>query len=347
MKVLTIYDGSGPKYHRLLLPLSLMGGIELTINSVLLDIQAEDCDILFINRAISGISLDKICQLRDKYGFKLVVDFDDHWQLSPDHYLYRHYLENKASEVMELYIREADAVTVTHSRLADEVYQLNSNVHILPNALPRFGQFLAHREPSPFTRLFWAGGVTHAKDIELLRNPIKRIATLPNIQMVMVGYNSKNEAYRSMASAFTMGGKINNNLIESLPVTQYYYSYSQCDIALIPLTDTVFNSHKSNLKLLEAANASSPVVVSRVHPYLDMPEDLVNYVSNQSDWYKQVKRLVMDKELQQYQGMHLHNYCRQHFNFEKINKERKNLFDVITGKQTEVAELQEADRTVA
>ena len=343
MKVLIVYDFSGPKYHRLILPMSLMEGVETRVVSNITEEDAEWCDILFYNRIVAGTSLATICQLRKRYGFKIVVDFDDHWRLSPDHYLYQIYNNTRASELMSINISEADAITVTHERLADEVFSLNRNVHILPNAIPRYGQFITERERCEDIRIFWSGGITHKKDIELLRNPMNRIASLNGIKMVMSGYNKKSTEYHAMASAFTNGGKIKSMLIDGVSVDKYYSHYAHCDIALVPLCDTVFNSYKSNLKLLEAANASCPVIVSHVNPYLGFPDDLVNYVHSKKDWYLNIKKLIADKQLRHEQGIALHNYCRQHFNFEKINEQRKQLFYAIAGEQKEVRELQEAN----
>lgn len=336
MKVLTIYDKSGPKYHRCLLPCFLMDDVELTVNHSLDESQLEGVDIVFINRIIGNQSLDNITKLRDKYGFKLVVDFDDHWKLDPDHYLYETYKVFNASLLMEYYIQEADHVTCTHERLADEISPLNPNVTVLPNAIPSFGQFLSPKTKASFTRLFWAGGVTHKKDIELVRNPVKRFS-FPNIQMVMGGFVEGNPEYQVMASAFTNGARIKHRLLKSLPVEDYYYMYSECDIALIPLRATPFNSYKSNLKILEAANIAAPVIVSRVHPYLDFPEDLVNYVDKQGDWYDHVKMLLNNPDYATEQGLRLQKYCSNVYNFEAINKKRKELFHDIAGKQREAA----------
>jgi len=138
---------------------------------------------------------------------------------------------------MEVWIKEADAVTVTHERLFHDVFPINNNVHILPNAIPDWGQFACKKIPSDFTRIFWAGGVTHKKDISLLKGPLKRIHT-PVVQFVMAGFVAKNPEWAAMASAFTNGGRFNHELIETLPVDKYYYAYSKCDIALIPLVET-------------------------------------------------------------------------------------------------------------
>lgn len=342
MKVLTLYDKSGPKYHRCLLPLFLMDGIELVVNHTLEEEQL-NVDVVYINRVIPRTTLNEICELRSKYGFKLIVDFDDHWKLDYDHYLYDTYQAFRATELMEAYIEEADAVTVTHERLSDAV---GPKAYILPNAIPKFGQFDIKRTESPFVRLFWAGGITHRQDINILRGPIKRFY-FDNAMMVMGGFVEGSPEYREMANSYTNGGRIRHNLIKSLPVDSYYHSYSECDIALIPLKDTTFNSFKSNLKILEAANLGCPVIVSRVHPYLDFPEDLVNYVNSQSDWYDHVKMLLRNPDYAKEQGLKLQAYCRDVYNFERINNKRKDLFYAITGKQRETKEAPTEDHAVA
>lgn len=342
MKVLTLYDKSGPKYHRCLLPLYLMDGIQLTVNHTLEENEL-DVDIVFINRVIPRTTLNDICDLRAKYGFKLIVDFDDHWRLDYDHYLWDTYQAFRATELMEAYIEEADAVTVTHERLAKEI---GDKAVILPNAIPVFGQFDIKRNPSQFKRLFWAGGITHRQDINILRGPLKRF-NFDNAMMVMGGFVDGSPEYHEMANSYTNGGRLRHNLIKSLPVDSYYHAYSECDIALIPLRQSTFNSHKSNLKILEAANLACPVVVSRVHPYLDFPEDLVNYVDNQSDWYSHVKMLLKNPDYANEQGIKLQAYCRDVYNFERINNKRKELFYAITGKQREAKEASAEDIALA
>lgn len=337
MKVLALYDNSGPKYLRILLPVHLMEGIEFNLGNHITEDEVKDIDILFFNRVIPNASIERVLNWQNKYGFSIIIDFDDHWYLGPDHYLYETYRHFRASEIMECWIKEADAVFVTHERLFHDVFPINQNCHILPNAIPEFDQFIAKKIPSNFTRIFWAGGVTHKRDIELLRNPIKRIQS-PAIQMVMAGYVAKNPEWAAMASAFTNGGRFNNEIIEALPVDSYYYCYSKCDIALIPLIETKFNSYKSNLKILEAANIGSPVVVSKVHPYLGFPDELVNYVISQSDWSKQVKKLLASPGQAKYQGEKLKEYCRKFFNFRQINEQRKQIF-YETRKQKELRDV--------
>lgn len=282
-------------------------------------------DIVFFNRTMPKIDLKTLLEYRSKYGFKLVCDLDDHWNLDPTHILYDGYKEWGISENIAEHIKVSDAIFVTHERLYNEVLPLNKNAHIIPNAIAKEDQFTIDKFPSDKIRLFWAGGVTHRNDIELLRNPAKRINS-DKVKWVIGGYQKNNPEWRSMASAFTGGGKFDHDIIQAMGVHEYYKAYSQCDIALIPLVDNSFNQYKSNLKILEAANISAPVVVSRVNPYLNFPEDIVNYVSKQGDWYTQTKRLIDNPALIKEQGERLKEYCDIHYNFNEINKLRKQIF---------------------
>lgn len=318
MTILTLYDNSGPKYHRLLLPLSLMPGIEFKVSGVLNDELCHGIDILFINRMVFGSSIQQMEELRTKHGFKIVIDFDDHWSLDTKHVLFDMYHARGYTEAMIYCLKIADAVTVTHDRLAEEARQYNSNVHILPNAIPHFGQFTVKKTEDELTRLFWAGSDTHERDINLLFEPVKEFRSLP-VKMVMGGYKKSPVNYR-MRNAYTRYGKLPHELIEAIPVENYYYAYSKCDIALIPLEQGWFNTFKSNLKILEAANIGANVVVSNVHPYKDVPG--VEYVNEPGDWFKNVKRLIEDNDYAKQQSTILQEYCSEHFNFEKINKER-------------------------
>jgi hypothetical protein len=63
-------------------------------------------------------------------------------------------------------------------------------------------------------------------------------------------------------------------------------------------------------------------VVSNVDPYRGFPPDIVNYVDNQQDWYRHVRRLTRDRDFAAEQGARLHQYCDVVYNFNSINDSR-------------------------
>lgn len=331
MKIIAVYDGSGPKYHRVLLPCYGLQqyGYEVKVVSSIEEKDLNGVDIVLFNRIIPGISIEKLVHLRGKYGFKLVCDLDDHWILGKDHVLYHDYNNYRITDKIIEHIKQSDIITVTHDRLRNEVLPLNKNCYILPNAIPKVAQFDIKRELSEQIRLFWAGGITHEKDLELLRRPLQLVKN-KDVRLVIAGYVKNNPVWHRMAKIYTNDSSYNTDVFESLPVHLYYHHYCQCDISLIPLIDNEFNRHKSNLKILEAANIAAPVIVSRVHPYLDFPDHLVNYVDSHTPFYYQINRLLKDEKLRTDQGLSLQQYVNEHYNFYKISLERKHIFDAAT-----------------
>jgi hypothetical protein len=263
-----------------------------------------------------------------KYNFKLIVDNDDYWILPPSHVLHERYKESNISEIITEYLRVADLCTCTHERLADEIYKYNTNVEILPNALP-YGkeQFQDDKLDSDMVRLFWSGSGTHAPDMDILRNPIKKI-NFP-IKTVIAGYNlGEKHIWDRMIGVFTNGLKLNPTIYDYAGVTKYMGAYADSDISLIPLVDNKFNAMKSNLKVLETASKRNPAIVSNVHPYKDMP---VCYVNNQKDWYYWIKLLTFDDAARIEYGQKLFEYCDRVYNFDAINNKRFAIYNKLIG----------------
>ena len=326
MRILGITSAnSGVGYHRIMMPLVHLQKDYCLITDTLSDeVFEKGFDIVVMNRFLSNIDLDEIVRLKEKFGFKLVVDNDDYWHLDPSHILAERYHENNITEQIIKYLRIADLCTCTHERLAEEIKQFNSNVEILPNALP-YGkeQFMDNKVNSEMVRFFWSGSGTHTKDLEILKQPMKRCVGLP-IHTVMAGHNEgEKHLWDRMISAFTCGLKLNPKLYAYNEVTKYMAAYADSDVSIIPLVDNKFNAMKSNLKVLETAAKKNPAIVSEVNPYLGLP---VHYVKNQGDWYKHIRDLTFDKAMRIESGLNLFNHCDKYYNFDLINAQRLSIY---------------------
>lgn len=327
-----VNNNSGPSYHRIIMPLMLMKGVDVYItNNLKVEDFEKGCDILMYNRILPDHAAPQIEELRQKYGFKVCVDVDDYWHLDEHHVLYDLYEQDEFHKKQVKHLAGADVVLTTNERLAAEVRLFNQNVHVCPNAIPRQGQFDIEREPYYLTRLFWQGSITHRKDIEILERPIDKLNKIASkIKMVMAGYSEGEAEWHSMALTYTANLKHQYKLIPGVHVKDYYSHYRHADICLVPLVKSRFNGFKSNLKILEAANLGLPVIASQVDPYLDMP---VLYARCGSDWVKHITRLVDSRKRQKEAGQKLQEYCQQHYNFHKINNERKQILEHECSKQ--------------
>lgn len=327
MRILVItQQSSGVGYHRLMLPVHFMPGVYGLFTDVYTEeLHEQKFDILFVNRFVPGIDLETIKQHREKYGFKLVVDIDDYWILDPWHILAKNY---PTQNILD-HIRAADLVTCTHERLLAELQEFNKNTHVLPNALP-FGedQFLNVKNESEKVRFIYTGSITHQKDVEILRFPLKRVLTLKDkVEFCLCGYNPEETKYKevwhNMIQSFTCGFQLGFTRA-ALPVDKYMNFYNDADVSLVPLVASKFNSMKSNLKVLEAASREIPVIASNVPPYDNCP---IIPINSQTDWFKEIKKVTLDSIYRQEKGKELSEWATLNFSLRKINEKRKQLFD--------------------
>jgi hypothetical protein len=331
MRIITVGQrNSGVSFHRLFNPIIYLPKDYAMMTDVLTEEELEKgYDILFINRYIAGMEVDEVVRLREKYGFKLVVDVDDYWNLDAWHILYGKYPTKKVID----HIKVADLVTCSNNDLAVYVDELNPNWIVIPNALP-YGedQFTDVKTESEKVRFVYAGSVTHEKDIAILKNPMKRVAgdsmVKNNSTFILCGYSEDkqvSEHWGRMINDYMCGFKVDGYIRGALPVDQYMNFYNEADACLVPLVDSKFNSMKSNLKVLEAATKNAPVICSNVKPYSDCKHIIP--VNNQSDWFTNIKKVVKDAIYRKEMGIANGEWCRENFDLVKVNKLRKQVFE--------------------
>lgn len=344
MKILGLSDKeSGCGYHRVCNPLGYIPATRYITNKIQEGVLELKWDIILFNR-IAEIDHD-LENVRNITGAKIVVDLDDDWVLPPAHLNYELYVELR--QRIENNIRNTDLVTVTHERLADRCYQFNRNVEVIPNAV-QFGedQYTEERIESDSFRLFWAGGISHVNDMEILRNPMKRISSLKGISTVIGGYSYTNDVTKMcwdrMVSSFTSSLKIPGLVLTSLPVTEYMNHFNHADCLLLPLEDSKWHTMKSNLKLLEAAAKKIPVICSRVNPYLDF-DPPVFYVERQGDWFKHVNFLLKNKEAATLMGNKLYEWAQQ-FSMKRVNEHRLKCFQSLLPGMGTIQEVRGVDK---
>lgn len=322
---------SGCGYHRVLIPLGFMNDISGYVTNWITEDKAEGWDIMLYNRMCP---YDKIMDQTKQTmgGVKVVFDLDDYWKLPPNHMNYDHY--EKHGEQIENNIRQADLVTVTNEALAEKVRPFNSNVVVLPNALP-FGQnqFIEDKRECDRIRIFWCGGASHEPDLAMLRNPIKRLKAHANkIKMVIGGYTDTDphskQVWQRMFSNFTAGGTLPYMKLHGTKPNSYMQMYEHADIMLIPLEQSDWHACKSNLKILEAACKKIPCIVSNVAPY-NQDNAPVRWVNSQKDWFDHINYLINNPAAREEEGQKLYDWAKRNYSIERINESRRAAFESI------------------
>jgi glycosyltransferase involved in cell wall biosynthesis len=330
MKILgSAHPESGCSYHRIILPLGFMPDVKGYVTNVFQEEQlSQQWDIFFYNR-LSPLDTN-FDNLKERTNCKIVLDMDDDWILPPNHINYDTYVEFK--ERIEKNIAVADLVTCTNERLANRIRKINSKVSVQPNALP-YGsnQFTDSKVHDERIRIFWCGGISHEKDIEILKNPIKRLKGLgKKILMVLGGYNDSNYSsqyiWDKMLSNFTAGGILPYVKLKGVGLNEYMTMYKFADIMVIPLENSEWHGSKSNLKILEAASKKISCIVSAVEPYIKDTDAPVLWVEKQSDWFTHLNYLINNPTARIELGERLHEWATKKYNLTKINETRRQTF---------------------
>lgn len=344
-----IQEGSGCDYHRLHLPLTVLmldhpGAIG--INKIefrpdkTIEVDFEGAQIVIYNR-LSKIPLDQLLKLKRKYGFKIIVDIDDYWEVYPGHILYPSYKHYDFVGRQIENLKMADLVVCTHSRLADQIRAYNVNIEIIPNTIPSgYEQFREglKKPPTDKIRFIYTGGSSHEWDVRLLHNPFKRMLSDRIVQekgeFQLAGYYNADRDTRCvwdrMEASFSVNGKLKGyQRLLSRPLDSYMGFYENADISLIPLEDRFFNHFKSNLKILEAGAKGLPVICSEVEPYKGEGCTGIKWVRTQSDWYKHIRFYLNNPQAITEDGAALYEHVRANYDMKAANEKRLQIFEYL------------------
>lgn len=315
-----IKENSSPDYHRLSQPLKYLQHQKVE--------RLDECDIVFFSRELH-FDMDLLLKARHKYGFKIVMDIDDYWELNVNHIAYGGWNKLKMPEIILKNICNADAVITTTDILANKIRKYNPEVHVIPNALP-FGEEQYNVDASidqsyDKLRMVYVGGQTHLYDLKVISNAFAKL-TKDNVHVTLAGYDENHNVWNKMRNIISYNGRLNNSVKEGLPINEYMNLYNGSNIAIAPLVGNDFNSCKSNLKIIEAGCKRLPIIVSNVSPYAEDENEGIFKCSSTAEWYSIIKYLSNDLEVVKYAGERLYEYVKEKYDLIKVNKLREDLF---------------------
>jgi hypothetical protein len=219
-------------------------------------------------------------------GWTLVSEIDD----DPHHW--SQYVESNFYA-----FRSVHAVTVSTEHLADIVREFNPNVQVFENAILS----IPHRMPPEVAtpnaahqklRIFF-GALNRKADWLPIIEGINEAATelKDAIEFVVVHDKEFHDALPETTA---------KSFMPTLGIEKYIEVLANCDIALLPLSDTPFNRCKSDIKLIECASAQVAVICSET-VYAIKPEHqaFVLFAKTQKEWRDAITRLAQDKALRQ------------------------------------------------
>ena len=305
-------DHSGCGWYRLVLPLGELraAGHETRWGRRMTEQDMEQADVIICQRTCLPAPSLRYQELANKRGrdYLLVYEVDDDLLAIDSHNpAARVFADPEVRAAIIHNARAADLVTVSTEPLAEVMRRYNSNVAVLPNAVP--SDMLAWRtgrHDNLFT-VGWQGGPTHDRDWQVAAEPIKRwfVANRDRhpIEMHTVGSVPDHfpDVYPHRHSDWN-------------PDIARYYRTLDWHVALAPLAPTRFNRSKSSLRALEAAMLGFPVIASNVEAYGQFVRHGVTgyLVDRASDWDRYLTELLNDPDAREAMGAAARNLAQHH-----------------------------------
>lgn len=227
-----------------------------------------DCLVLFrfAPSSASLLFLDLLVSLKAR-GCRIIADIDDDpWSLEASPTLGKQEWPRERLAWFNRVLRLVDQITVSTPELQLLVTVMfpGQPVKVVPNTVPHTAPplRLPRTSASPL-RLGWTGAPwTRPHDLALLKPLANRLRDESSIRWVHVGHDPHRPSLAQILG-------LPEEHVETHPV-QPHATYLQClhfDVGLAPLADTLFNTYKSDLKLLEYSAAGIPWLASDVPPY--------------------------------------------------------------------------------
>jgi len=285
MKIIGLIENmSGSKYHRVKLCLDYFGA---TYVDILFEEILEGCDVLWIhyNCAVPAAQLSI---WKHKYGFKLVVDYDDTWEVPLGHPAYKKLVHESKNSKDLAYL--ADTVTVSTNDLRQVLWNYNHEVIVLENHLPDTGQFKFIQESKESfmnrkVRVGLIGSLSHLKGWQGIKGWINRIMSL-DVEFYIVLDKQYRDKFQVKDAIY----------LDPLPPEMYMVLYGSVDILLCPLEDNTLSKMRSPLKLYEAACSNTYCVLDKLYKDKTDVSGLYPIITKEKEWFEEVRDLIANKE---------------------------------------------------
>ncbi|MFD5089337.1 glycosyltransferase [Amycolatopsis thailandensis] len=297
-------DTQGCGWYRMIMPFTEVArrnpGWRLYLDGLMPD-RVDGIDVLVAQRTClpePSATFQRHCR---EGAVRTVLELDDDlWSLDPANRAAVKFYTPELLENLRRNVELADVVTTTTEPLAEVLRQMNPNVVVLPNMIPKW--LLHHDRPVTNGRvtLGWAGGPGHSRDFGEMAAPVRRLLQHPRFrdeaEFHMIGGPDWTDRVSSPRSTTRHTGWFPN--VEDL------YRALDFDLGLAPLRPTPFNDAKSDVKLLEYAALGIPAIASDTGPYqrAEAAGALALLCRTARDWAAALEALVNDAEARDRMG---------------------------------------------
>lgn len=281
---------------------------------------ARGSDIIVAQRPENIENVALFMAMRDQFQAPFVFEIDDNiYDISKSSIAYQHWYPGSPRVlVVELLMREADAITVTTENLKQLYSKFNDNIYVIPNMQDPEIWDIKMKKSKDFT-IGWAGSATHYDDLKMIWKPIKKfLHTHEDAIFKVVGANCD----------FLEGHPQVDIVTKFAGIRDYpqYLADLAFDIGVIPVVHRDFNLGKSNIKWQEYSMANIPTIASNIGEYKEIEHGVTGLLTNDDNsWLYNLEKLYDDKQLREDLSSNAKQYILKNLNI----KERIGEYDRI------------------
>ena len=263
--------------------------------------EASHADLFYLDAIIlfhpySPSQSQFIHRAKTHYHIPVIVDIDDLVTDMPtDHPYYREFKGHAIPDIIML----ADHLTTSTEYLKRAWGHLNKNTHVIENCIDEDRYKGLLNQPKNYKSGFvvgYTGGHTHAPD--LLYN--MTTGCLEGLVKFMEKYSDVRAHFHNlcpqpMIDKFGSRVSFNEKVVDYLDYPSLCYTFPW-DVCIVPLQDHPFNHAKSDLRLLDMAPFSIPVVASDVEPFRPHGLSQRAFVVKDQSWFDSLEYCYLNSE---------------------------------------------------
>lgn len=257
-------------------------------------------DLVYMQRPLNKAAVDSAMYLK-MMGKRLWIDWDDDYLNIPTYHFFVLQLQSYRENIIAL-VGMADVVTVTTKALYDVYSQLNSNIFIIPNAIPLALFNKCNYDNSGC--IFWRGSHLHFPNVMHYANELQELVNR-GIKMKFQGLNP------FFLNAYTM--------LPEMEMYNYLDHYKKISpkFSFVCLIDNQFNRGRSNIAWIEATMAGTVCLAPDWEEW--QKPGIVNYSSR--DEFVSIFTEMNSSDLKHYYEMSF-DYISENLLLENVNKLR-------------------------
>lgn len=257
----------------------------------------------------------RIIKMAKEGGKKVIFEFDDLVdEVPPKHPAYESVMSPLWRRDMYRAIEQADILITTNENLKKRFEPLNKNIYIFPNYVDReyWEKPYNPNYDSDQIRMGWAGGISHAEDLEMIAPVVGKILEkCPKVKFVYCGdggawAQNKFHTFLYGEDHFTEIPPERREYVLSTPADNWADKLNslQLDLAIAPLVKNNFSVCKTPIKWMEYGINKVPSVCQGFMYSQVIKDGVDGFLAETPDeWIKALSKLIESKQLRKKMGI--------------------------------------------